>query len=66
MSDSDPFKANINNNNDPDYLDELRSLIVGPEQTQIAQIEQRINEEQLSEVLPEIIVLSSNKDKRFS
>ena len=51
-----------------DELNELRDIIVGPEQKQIQKIEKQIeviDKEQLSEVLPESLILSTKKDNKL-
>ena len=52
-------------------LDALRHIVVGPDQDRIAQLEQRLDDaelraHELSQVLPDALVLSTSRDKRIS
>jgi OOP family OmpA-OmpF porin len=52
-------------------FDELRRLLVGPEQTEIVQLKERLADSELlvkdvSEVLPEAIILRSSRDKKIA
>ena len=50
-------------------LNEIRNIIVGPEREQIQKIEEKIeviDKEQLSEILPESLILSSKKIINFT
>ena len=67
---STSFNSNKDNESSGNYdeLNELRNIIIGPEQEQIQKIEQKIeviDKEQLSEVLPESLILSSKKDNKL-
>ena len=56
---------------DGDVLNELRRLIVGPEQTQLRRLQERVDgltlhAEQVSQVLPEAIHLRSRQDHQLT
>ena len=56
---------------DGDVLNELRSLIVGPEQTQLRRLQERVDgltlhAEQVSQMLPEAIHLRSRQDHQLT
>lgn len=67
---SDTGSVNDGNNGDEfNIYDELRDLLVGPERSQIAKIEEKVyklDKEKLSEALPDLVVLSSNQDDRLN
>ncbi|MGH8065448.1 MAG: OmpA family protein [Candidatus Entotheonellia bacterium] len=64
-------EAPTSQTSDGDVLNELRSLIVGPEQTQLRRLQERVDgltlhAEQVSQVLPEAIHLRSRQDHQLT
>ena len=67
-----PKTPKENEPQDEDVLAELRSLLVGPEQAQLIQVQDQLDSvdqmqvEDLSQMLPEAIVLRSKQDKQLT
>ena len=70
-TESPPHRSSVTINNGHDELSELRSLLIGPEQSQLAKLRARLDNpqrfaEEISTLLPDAISLRTAKDQQLT